>query len=262
MTLINTSILMLFLQPFFVYLALFKQSKHTIEPKSSLDNEDSMFLFIAPGLSVFYLDQFWEALLYLGSVCLLSVLLAKIVESKANKRLTRDDSIGFTLASFIFFGMIKLIIVAAAYFVTDDSTTVTTANLSPPAEEPPLTISQVFIVDYLYSQFWPSLYFLALMVVTLVLKIIEYRFSFKEALSGILIMLSALLVGIFPLFGGAYLLGLIANFFIFFIFCSACIEIDKIGDASGGAIAIFYGYILMMGLGLSVICKLVYEVFF
>jgi hypothetical protein len=100
------------------------------------------------------------------------------------------------------------------------------------------------------------------MVVTLVLKIIEYRFSFKEALSSILIMLSALLVGIFPLFGGAYLLGVIANFFIFFIFCSACIEIDKIGDASGGAIAIFYGYILMMGLGLSVIFKLVYEVFF
>ncbi|WP_273050368.1 hypothetical protein [Pseudoalteromonas sp.] len=185
-----------------------------------------------------------------------------ILGSKENKRLTRDDTIGFTIASFIFFGIIKLIIVAVAYFVTDDSTHVTTPNLSPSAEEPSLTISQFFSVDYLYNQFWPSLYFLALMVVTLVLKIIEYRFSFKEALSNILIMLSALLAGVFPLFGGAYLLGVIANFFIFFIFCSACIEIDKIGDASGGAIAIFYGYILIMGLGLSVICKLVYEVFF
>ncbi|KKK95429.1 hypothetical protein LCGC14_2672880, partial [marine sediment metagenome] len=32
--------------------------------------------------------------------------------------------------------------------------------------------------------------------------------------------------------------------------------------ASGGAIAFLYGYILMMGLGFSVICKFVYEVFF
>lgn len=261
MTLINTCILMLFLQPLFVYLALFKQSKHSIEPKSSLDNEDSMFLFIAPGLSVFYLDQFWVALLYLGSVCLLGVLLAKIVESKANKRLTRDDSIGFVVASFIFFGIIKLIIVATAYFFTDDSTNAITQNLNP-AEEPSLTISQMFSVDYLYSQFKPTVYFLALMVVTLVLKIIEHKFSLKDALSGILIMLSALLAGISPLFGDAFILGLIANFFIFFIFCSMCIEIDKIADASGGAIAFLYGYILMMGLGFSVICKFVYEVFF
>jgi len=261
MILINTCILMLFLQPLFVYLALFKQSKHTIEPKSSLDNEDSMFLFIAPGLSVFYLDQFWVALLYLGSVCLLGVLLAKIVESKANKRLTRDDSIGFIVASFIFFGVIKLIIVAAAYFFTDDSTSAIAQDLSP-AEESPLTVSQIFSLDYLYSQFKPTVYFLALMVVTLVLKIVEYKFSLKEALSGILIIISAVLVGISPLFGEAYVLGVIANFFIFFIFCSACIEIDKIGDASGGAIAILYGYILMMGLGFSIICKLVYEVLF
>ncbi|WP_404343690.1 hypothetical protein [Pseudoalteromonas mariniglutinosa] len=261
MTLINTCILMLFLQPLFVYLALFKHSKHSVEPKSSLDNEDSMFLFIAPGLSVFYFDQFWVALLYLGSVCLLGVLLAKIVESKANKRLTRDNSIGFVVASFIFFGIIKLIIVAAAYFFTDDSTSVITQDLSS-AEEPSLTISEMFSVDYLYSQFKPTVYFLALMVVTLVLKVIEYTFSLKEALSGILIMLSAILVGISPLFGEAYILGLIANFFIFFIVCSACIEIDKIGDASGGAIAILYGYILMIGLGFSIICKLVYEVFF
>lgn len=261
MTLINTCILMLFLQPLFVYLALFKQSKYSVKPKSSLDNEDSMFLFIAPGLSVFYLDQFWVALLYLGSVCLLGVLLAKIVESKANKRLTRDDSIGFMVASFIFFGMIKLIIVAAAYFFTDDASSAITEDLSP-VKEPSLTISQMFSVDYLYSQFKPTVYFLALMVVTLVLKIIEYKFSLKEALSGILIMLSAILVGISPLFGEAYILGLIANFFIFFIVCSTCIEIDKIGDASGGAIAILYGYILMMGLGFSIICKLVYELFF
>ena len=49
------------------------------------------------------------------------------------------------------------------------------------------------------------------MVVTLVLKIIEYKFSLKEALSGILIMLSAILVGISPLFGEAYILGLIRS---------------------------------------------------
>lgn len=253
---------MLFLQPLFVYLALFKRSKHSIEPKNSLDNEDSMFLFIAPGLSVFYLDQFWVALLYLGSVCLLGVLLAKIVESRANKRLTRDDSIGFIVASFIFFGIIKLIIVAVAYFFTDDSTSVITQGLSSPSEERSSTISQMFRVDYLYSQFKPTVYFLALMVVTLVLKIIEHKFSLKDALSGILIMLSALLAGISPLFGDAFILGLIANFFIFFIFCSMCIEIDKIADASGGAIAFLYGYILMMGLGFSVIFKFVYEVFF
>ena len=123
-----------------------------------------------------------------------------------------------------------------AYFFTDDASSAIIEDLSP-AKEPSLTISQMFSVDYLYSQFKPTVYFLALMVVTLVLKIIEYKFSLKEALSGILIMLSAILVGISPLFGEAYI-GLIANFYFFYSVLS-CIEIDKIGDASV-ALLLFY----------------------
>lgn len=60
MSLITTSILMLFLQPLFVYLALFKESEQSARNRS-LDNEDAMYLFIAPGLAVFYSEDFWQA---------------------------------------------------------------------------------------------------------------------------------------------------------------------------------------------------------
>ncbi|MEI8618346.1 hypothetical protein P4S63_18205 [Pseudoalteromonas sp. B193] len=89
---------------FICIFSFFKESERSAQNRS-LDNEDAMYLFIAPGLAVFYSDNFWQALLYLGSVCLLGLMLAIIVKSKAKKRLTRDDAIGFTIASFLFLGL-------------------------------------------------------------------------------------------------------------------------------------------------------------
>ena len=41
-----------------------------------------------------------------------------------------------------------------------------------------------------------------------------------------------------------------------------CIAIDKVNDPSGGAIAFFYAYVLSMGIGLAIIVKIIYAVFF
>ena len=257
MSLVTTTILILFLQPLFVYLALFKESERST-PSRSLDNEDAMYLFIAPGLAVFYSDNFWQALLYLGSVCLLGLMLAIVLKSKTKKRLTRDDAIGFTIASFLFFWIVKLIIGGVAYLFTENATA---ADLAQQAQADSSTTGQFFNWDYLYYQFWPTLYFLLFMLATLVIKIIESRFN-KHSLSGSFILLSAVLVGVSPLFGNAFILGIIANFFIFFVVCTACIEIDKKSDPSAGAISFMYGFLLMGGIAFGSIGKLIYTLFY
>ncbi|MBB1379090.1 hypothetical protein [Pseudoalteromonas sp. SR43-2] len=258
MSLITTSILMLFLQPLFVYLALFKESDRST-PSRSLDNEDAMYLFIAPGLAVFYSDEFWQAVLYLGSVCLLGLMLAIIVKSKAKKRLTRDDAIGFTIASFLFFGIIKLIIGGLGYFFSENA-----VNASAPVigqQTYSSTTGELLNWGYLYYQFWPTLYFLLFMLATLVIKIIESRFN-KHSFSGSLLILGAVLAGVSPLFGHAFILGVIANFFIFFVVCTACIEIDKRSDPSAGAISFIYGFLLVGGIAFSSFGKLIYTLFY
>ncbi|MCF7517658.1 hypothetical protein [Pseudoalteromonas sp. L21] len=252
MTLINTCMLMLVLQPLFVYLALFKQPEFHPMTDTPVKNDDALFLFVTPGVSVFYFSQFFEALLYLGGVWVLGLLLAVILASKAKKPVTKDDAISFTIAGFIFFGIIKLIAMAIAYFFMDD----------PANDESVFSVSQLFSVDYLYNALWPTLYFLVLMIITLVIKVIEHHSSFKKAPSGLLITLGAALAGVAPLFGEAYIVGIIANFIIFIVFCSLCLKIDVKKDPSAGAIGLFFGYILMMGIGFSVICKVIYELFF
>nr|WP_267135572.1 hypothetical protein [Pseudoalteromonas sp. L21] len=243
---------MLVLQPLFVYLALFKQPEFHPMTDTPVKNDDALFLFVTPGVSVFYFSQFFEALLYLGGVWVLGLLLAVILASKAKKPVTKDDAISFTIAGFIFFGIIKLIAMAIAYFFMDD----------PANDESVFSVSQLFSVDYLYNALWPTLYFLVLMIITLVIKVIEHHSSFKKAPSGLLITLGAALAGVAPLFGEAYIVGIIANFIIFIVFCSLCLKIDVKKDPSAGAIGLFFGYILMMGIGFSVICKVIYELFF
>lgn len=262
MTLINTCMLMLVLQPLFVYLALFKQPEFHPMTDTPVKNDDALFLFVTPGVSVFYFSQFFEALLYLGGVWVLGLLLAVILASKAKKPVTKDDAISFTIAGFIFFGIIKLIAMAIAYFFMDDPVEAAQTAIPPANDESAFTVSHLFSVDYLYNALWPTLYFLILMIITLVIKVIEHHSSFKKAPSGLLITLGAALAGVAPLFGEAYIVGIIANFIIFIVFCSLCLKIDVKKDPSAGAIGLFFGYILMMGIGFSVICKVIYELFF
>ena len=118
------------------------------------------------------------------------------------------------------------------------------------------------LVEPFYQLFWPSFYYLGLMVFTFLLKVLEFRFQLKPALSGTFLILAAALIGISPLVDGSFILGLFINIAIFFIFCSMCIAIDKLNDPSGGAIAFFYAYVLSMGIGLAIIVKIIYAVFF
>ena len=258
MSLVTTSILMLFLQPLFVYLALFKESGQSARNRS-LDNEDAVYLFIAPGLAIFYPDSFWQAVFYLGSVCLFGLMLAIVVKSRAKKRLTRDDAIGFTIASFLFFWIIKLIIGGLADLFSENATNDSAADIGQQAYSS--TSGELLNWGYLYYQFWPTLYFLLLMLVTLAIKIIESRFD-KHSFSGSLLILGAVLAGVSPLFGNAFILGVIANFFIFFVVCSTCIEIDKKSDPSAGAISFMYVFLLMGGIMFSGVGKSIYEVFY
>lgn len=200
-----------FLQPLFVYVALFTDeidlNENTSNPNS--DPFNLAFLVMTPSFAYFYMEQFLYAFGLLACVSFFWLILAKIVEPKAKRRLEVQRIGMFVFVWLFMFGIGYWLI--GLFF---DS----------PAQGANAVEASESAVSY-YEKLWPSLYFLALMVMTLVLKIIEYMFSLKEALSGILIMLSAMLVGISPLFGDAYILGLIANFFIFFIVCSTCIEI-------------------------------------
>ena len=84
----------------------------------------------------------------------------------------------------------------------------------------------------------------------------------KHSFSGSLLILGAVLAGVSPLFGNAFILGVVANFFIFFVVCPACIEIDKKSDPSAGAISFMYVFLLMGGIAFSSIGKLIYTLFY
>lgn len=70
------------------------------------------------------------------------------------------------------------------------------------------------------------------------------------------------LIGIFLFVDGSFIFGLFINIVIFFIFCLMCIVIDKVNDFFGGVIVFFYVYVLLMGIGLVIIVKIIYVVFF
>ena len=253
MTLINTSILMLVLQPLFVYLALFKNVEQPANSNTSIDNENSMYLFIAPGLSVFYINEFWESILYLGGICLVGLLLAKCLQHKAQRKLTKGDALGFTVSSFIFFGTIKLIMAVVAYFSNGDADSVSKMD-DLILNDQPFSLNQLFSLEYLYNTLWPTIYFLYAALALFIIKLLRPK---NDELVSILLVPLAIAAGIFPLFGGGYILCMIINFFVYIFFCQLCL-FDK-SDPSGSGVMIFYGYILVVGAGGSILLKVIYE---
>ena len=97
MSLMNACILMLLLQPLFVYFALF--AKEVDLNEDSQDSTVMLFNFgllgITPSVAYFYMEQFWFAVGMLSGVTLLGLTLAKTLDN--------DKSISSCLCSFITF---------------------------------------------------------------------------------------------------------------------------------------------------------------
>tara|TARA_Y100000034_G_C6823315_1_gene371035 strand:+ start:329 stop:1105 length:777 start_codon:yes stop_codon:yes gene_type:complete len=253
MSLMNACILMLLLQPLFVYLALFKKS--TGSGIKSVDNDDASYLFIAPGLSVFYIEQFPEALLFFTSICLLGLFLAKIVESKANKPLTKNDAIGFTISSFLFFGILKILIFTISTYFFADVMAENTASANQVEAASQQSVLEYFSIEFLYKQLWPSFYCLCGMLSCYLLS----RLSATHFdIASLLLYPLAFLASFLPLFGDSYILCMFLNFFIYLFGCSLCVRSQS--DPSSSGVAIVYGYIFMMGIGMSVFIKFIYEI--
>ena len=248
MSLMNTCILMLLLQPLFVYFALF--AKEVDLNEDSQDSTVMLFNFgllgITPSVAYFYMEQFWFAVGMLSGVTLLGLTLAKTLESKGKRPLDLILTLRFVTSWLLIFGVIYWLI---SLFTGSSEVQPTIADADQQVEP-------------FYQLFWPSFYYLGLMVFTFLLKVLEFRFQLKPALSGTFLILAAALIGISPLVDGSFIIGLFINIAIFFIFCSMYVEINKINDPSGGAIAFFYAYILSMGVGVAIIVKIIRVIFF
>ena len=203
-------------------------------------------LGITPSVAYFYMEQFWFAVGMLSGVTILGLTLAKILESKGKRPLDIILTLRFVTSWLLIFGVIYWLV----------------SLFTGSPEVQPIFADTDKQDEPFYQLFWPSVYYLGLMVFTLLLKVLEFRFQLKPALSGTLLILAAALIGISPLVDGSFILGLFINIAIFFIFCSMYMEINKINDPSGGAIAFFYAYILSMGIGLVIIVKIISVVFF
>lgn len=115
-------------------------------------------------------------------------------------------------------------------------------------------------LEYVHN-YWPTLCFLVLLAVTFILKRVPLQVvSFDN--HGYLLMFCAGLAGILALFSEHYWSSLIINIFLYMWVCTACLKIDCQSDPSAGGVSIFYGFIMMMGAGVSVMGKIVYVVFF
>jgi len=230
---------MLILQPLFVYFALFTDDIDLDESSNDKNDEkiNLALLVITPSFAYFYMETFWYAFSLLMCVNIVGIILAKIVERKAKRNVDFKQLTGFVFSWLMFFGL--------CYWLIDFSF----------AEHNSTNGNSSY-----YEKYWPTLYFLILMLSTLTIKIIETRFD-KPSLSGSLLFISAILIGALPLLGSAYIFGVVFNIFIFIVVCSLCIEIEKRNDPSAGAIIYIYAFVLFGSIAFSSVSKLVYKAF-
>lgn len=255
MSLINLCILLLCIQPFVIYNAMFRERK--IEKKSDLEFELS-FLVIAPSFIYFYLDTFWYALLALSSISLLGVLSAKLFEKKAKRSLPLIELFSFMVAWLIIFsigyGAVNLwgfVAGESAVPVTRYAVEVSTTDV-PTAEVPLVNIRKTALL----SNVLPSLYYLVAMICAILIKAFEAHWETKEKLSGFLLLILSVSGSIFPFFSEYYLLSLFFNFMVFIGLAPVILTYKEI-DPSAGAIMFFYGYAFVMAAGFSLLCRVV-----
>ncbi|MBB1400799.1 hypothetical protein [Pseudoalteromonas sp. SG45-1] len=76
-----------FLQPLFIYLALFTDDIELDESSNDKNDEkiNLALLVITPSFAYFYMETFWYAFSLLMCVNIVGVILAKIVERKAKR---------------------------------------------------------------------------------------------------------------------------------------------------------------------------------
>ncbi|WP_350431894.1 hypothetical protein ABIS04_17470 [Shewanella sp. H8] len=80
MDIVTLCIVLIILQPIIVYFAFFKNIAATTKYNEFYQS----FLVLPPSLSLFYTDQYWSALGLLIGVTVVGIVLAKMINHKAN----------------------------------------------------------------------------------------------------------------------------------------------------------------------------------
>jgi len=233
---ISLSILLLCIQPFVIYKAMFCEKEE--EEKEDLEFSLS-FVVIAPSFIFFYLDTFWYALSLLGCVSLIGGFLVKVCTKKAKRSITLKELYPFMFS--------WLAIFAIGYGLIDLYHSVVTWITSP--KDPINSFSKPLLPNIL-----PSLYFLSAIIITLLIRIIEVNKGLKEELTGFLLLVLSIGAAIAPFFSDYYLLSLVFNFIVL-LGCTNAVITYKQTDPSAGAIMFFYSFAFMISAVSSLIVK-------
>lgn len=143
--------------------------------------------------------------------------------------------------------------IVTTYFF-NDTTVATTAEVNQIDEDTQFIFKNYLNIDFLYHQLWPSFYCLCVMLTCYILsRLSDLLFDIVSFLLFPLAFLASLL----PLFGGSYIFCMFLNFFIYLFSCTLCVS--RQSDPSSSGVAIVYGHILIIGIGASVLIKLIYE---
>ncbi|MCP4325782.1 MAG: hypothetical protein GY787_28890 [Alteromonadales bacterium] len=219
-------VVMLFLQPLFVYCALFAKDYY-FDDGDRKETQNESALSITPSFAYFYANDFWHAFYLLLGVSMIGILVAKILESKGKglRPILFKPLISYILVWLVVFGFF--------YWVL---------SLLP--------------LDNWYLAFWPSLFFLISMLLVFIIKVIELRFKVMVGLSNYLLMALCVVASFISIFGESFILCSVINAIILIAFGQAILTSDM-DETSQGGISFFYGYIFIMGLPFSVICNVV-----
>ncbi|XQW83464.1 hypothetical protein ACOYR1_09880 [Thalassotalea piscium] len=253
MSLTLLCILLLCIQPFVIYNAMFRERE--IKNKNDLEFELSL-LVIGPSFIYFYLDIFWHALFILISISLLGVLFAKLLEKKAKRSLPSKELITFMLAWVLIFSMGYGVVNLWQYLSGESSVHVTQSSVNISATDVPAGVIQTANIKK--ASFLPnmlsSLYYLVAMICVMLIKAFEVHWGTKEKLSDVLLLLLSSLGGIFPFFSEFYLLSLLCNIIVFMVLAPVVIKYKET-DPSVGGIMFFYSYAFLIVTVFSVMCR-------
>lgn len=261
MSVVNLCILLLCIQPFVIWQGMFRDKE--VENKSDLEFELS-FLVIAPCFIFFYFDTFWYALSLLSCVSILGGMLAKLFESKAKRSLPLKELYYFMIVWFglfsVGYGVVNLWEFIVEFF---EAPVINKYAVEPITTDVPMletSLIEVPTKSLLFSLL-PSFSYLAAIICLFPIKLYEIRSSTVDGLSGNILLVLCIVVGILPLFSEHYILSLIIN----------CLVLVNIGgrvityketDPSAGAIGFFYAFIFMGSVSASLMYKGVMWLFF
>ncbi|QDE32740.1 hypothetical protein [Shewanella polaris] len=230
MDIVTLCIVLIILQPIIVYFAFFKNIAATTKYNEFYQS----FLVLPPSLSLFYTDQYWSALGLLIGVTVVGIVLAKMINHKANPPIALGALTSLTISWFILVGFGHL--VADAFSSSTLVVSIFDIITSPKG---------------IYSALLMSFYYLAAMLVLIFIRVLEKKFTPKEELSGVLLLILSFIGGALPAMADYFVLSTFLNVFILYLSSGVIIRSDD--DSSAGAIGFMYAYLFTMGVGVCLL---------